>query len=673
MKPSFAANLSDRVARLRAIRPRAWRLYLIMAGVFALALILSFGAASLAARGVEHVVARDAQAALDEHGIDWPELRTDGLLLHVSGEAETEAARFRALNAVSTVVSAERVIDDLTVAPSREIAAPRFSLEILRNGLDVSIIGLIPAAVDADDIIARIEGIDPELSVVNMLETADHAVPMGWTTAVDYGLGALARIEASKVSISAEHIEITGLANSVRERDEVRDHLIRNRPRGLISTVEISAPRPVITPFTLRFVKDEEGARFDACAADTQDARAAILAAARRAGATGMMECTLGLGSPTPRWQQAATEAIGALAQLDTGNVTISDIEVSLVAPHAVPGSLFDRVVGELENRLPEVFSLTALRLPPEVDEDGRPDEAIEFIAARSTDGAVTLSGRLNDERVRDAVAALARAQFGGPSVMMSARLDADLPGGWPRRALLAVDALGYLEHGQVRMRQDRIDIRGVSGDAEASDKISRNLGEQLGGAAVFNLNISYDERFDPIAMIPTPARCERWIGEILDEQQITFDPGSVDINPDASRVVDRIANVLRDCGRLEMEVGGHTDSQGSLEGNMRLSQRRAESVLAALMQRGALVSEFEARGFGPEFPIADNSTAAGREANRRIEIRLIGASAEAAEEERASGTAPEPDDQPIDEADLEIAVSAATEDTPRAPERPSR
>lgn len=669
-------HVTQKMRALQLADVRSQKGYVLMAAIFALAVLLAFGAASLAVRGIEHVVARDTRAVLAENGLDWAEVQTDGLLLTLRGEADSEASRFRALSVVSTVVAAERVIDDMQVAPSMEIAAPRFLMEILRNGLDVSVIGLIPSDFDTASIVTQIEQIDPEISVVDMLKTASHPVPFGWDRAVAFGLEALAQIPASKISISADQVEVTGLADSERQRDEMRERLMRDRPRGLIASINISAPRPVISPFTLRFVIEESGARFDACSADTTEARTAILRSGRAAGAQGVIDCTIGLGSPSPRWQVAATESIRALGTLGAGSVTVADTDVSLLVPNSVAPEQFDRVAAELERALPEVFSLDALRLPPGEGDDGeRSESAIEFVASLAEDGIVLLRGQLTDARLRDAVHAVAKTEFGLNAVRINARLDPDLPEGWPVRALLAVDTLAQLEHGQVRVRADTFDITGVSGDTAASDKISRAVAEALGRGAVFNLNIRYDERFDPVAMQPTPARCEAWIKEVLAEQQITFDPGSASIVSDAGRVVDKIAEILRDCGRLEVEVAGHTDSQGRLETNMRLSQQRAEAVVAALSARGILVSDFVAKGYGPEFPVADNSTASGREANRRIEFRLTGESAAQAGAERA-GNAPEveqADAEPPDEADLVIEVTSGAGDAPRPPERPQR
>ena len=645
--------------------------YALMSVAFVAAAIIAFSAASFAVRGIEQVVERDARDALASENLDWAQVSTDGLLLTLSGEAPSEAVRFRALSAVGGVVAAERVIDDMSVTPSTDIAAPRFSMEVLRNKLDVSMIGLVPASTDTEEIIAQIQAMDPEMSVVNMLETADHAEPHGWEQALEFGLKALSLIPSAKVSIAADQVEVAGLATSERERDDLRDRLMRDRPRGLITSIEISAPRPVITPFTLRFVVDDDGARFDACSADTSEARNAILRAARAMGAEGALECTIGLGTPSPRWQAGAVDVIEALGQLGAGSVTMADTDISLIVPHSVSSEEFDQVVGRLENQLPDVFSLQATRLPPDEGSVSSGEEEREFVASRSTEGVVHLRGRLGDERLRDAVRTLAQAEFGLPAVQMNARIDPDLPEGWPVRALLAVESLAHMEHGIVRVSPDRIVVRGVSGDTGSSDRVARKLVEALGRGAVFNLDITYDERFDPVAMQPTPARCERWIQEALEDQQITFEPGSASIVEGAVEVVDRIAEILIECGRLEMEVAGHTDGQGRMETNMRLSQQRADSVVSALSVRGALVADFEATGYGPEFPIADNSTAAGREANRRIEFSLIGESLVAAQEER--GEEPEEERDPPDESELEIAVTQGAGDATRPQERPER
>lgn len=648
-----------------------YKWHVLTAAAFVLAGVLSFGAAQLSARVIENVVAQETAKAFAAEGLTWASADTDGLLLRLSGEAPNEADRFRAIRAANHIVSAERILDEITVTPSTDLAAPDFSMEILRNGLDVQMVGLVPWDFDTEVFIDRIEAVDAELSVENMLEVANHPVPFAWASSTDFALTALSMLDAAKISVMAGRVEVVGLTGSEEERDRKRTELARERPRDVIASLDISAPRPAITPFTLRFALDESGARFDACSADTEGARSAILAAARAAGASGRLDCVVGLGAPTPRWEDGVVAAIETLARLGAGTVTFSDTDVSLVVPSTVAPENFDREVGAFERVLPEAFSVNAQRLPPTGAQLAESEATALFMARLTPQGSVTLSGRLTDERTRDAVQSVAQANFGPNAVTMSARLDPDLPGGWPLRALLAVDVLSYLNDGTVRVQPDRVEVSGVSGLQDASDQISRLLAEKLGQSAVFSLDVRYDEAFDPIAQLPTPARCKDWINEILAQRKITFDAGSTTVTGESAQILDEIAEVLRGCGRMSMEVGGHTDSQGSLDSNMRLSQQRAEAVVAGLLARGALVSEFVAKGYGPEFPIADNGTSAGREANRRIEFSLIGASLEAAMSERAGTDDATPADESNvvelpDESQLAVRVTEATDDTLR-------
>lgn len=72
------------------------------------------------------------------------------------------------------------------------------------------------------------------------------------------------------------------------------------------------------------------------------------------------------------------------------------------------------------------------------------------------------------------------------------------------------------------------------------------------------------------------------------------------------------------------MEVAGHTDNRGTAQLNRDLSQRRAESVMRYLVSKGANAANLSARGYGPDSPVADNKTSAGRAENRRVELRQL-------------------------------------------------
>ncbi|MFT7311877.1 MAG: OOP family OmpA-OmpF porin, partial [Paracoccaceae bacterium] len=191
---------------------------------------------------------------------------------------------------------------------------------------------------------------------------------------------------------------------------------------------------------------------------------------------------------------------------------------------------------------------------------------------------------------------------------------------------LAGLQALSELTYGSVIVQPDFIQLRGVTGNPNASDTISGFLSDQLGGGQNFEIEARYNKSYDPVLALPSPQECLDDITGILATTKITFSPGSTEITGSAVRVMDTIADVLKACKDVEMqlEIAGYTDSQGREEMNLSLSQQRANSVLDALVARRVLTGRIAATGFGEAEPIADNDSEDGREANRRIEFRLI-------------------------------------------------
>lgn len=101
----------------------------------------------------------------------------------------------------------------------------------------------------------------------------------------------------------------------------------------------------------------------------------------------------------------------------------------------------------------------------------------------------------------------------------------------------------------------------------------------------------------------------------------VSFDTGKATIRPDSAKTLDEAAAALQAVGGLKVEVGGHTDNVGTPEANQRLSQERAQAVLAALVTRGVKADRMTAKGYGQTTPVADNRTEEGRAKNRRVEL----------------------------------------------------
>lgn len=590
-----------------------------------LAAALSYLTAILVVQIIEKRARIEITQVLQGEGIDWAGVEPDGVLVRLYGTAPSEAERFRALSATGTIVDAARVIDEMEVTASQPILAPRFSMELLRNDSGVSLVGLVPKAENREALTTAVQNAVGGAGVTDLLEAADFPAPENWDSALAFGMKALEMLPRSKISIAADQIAVTAITDSAKEKQRLEKELRRATPKGIELTLDISAPRPVITPFTLRFVIDEGGPRFDACSADTEKARDRILKAAAEAGLSGGAECTVGLGVPSPQWAAAVETGVKALAELGGGTLTFSDADVTLVALEDTDQGLFDRVVGETETALPKVFSLHAVKPEPEkITTSDDPNAVPEFQATLSPEGLVQLRGRVPDDLVRSATESYAHARFGRDNVYAAMRLDEALPDGWPMRVLVSLEALSALSNGAVIMRPGIVELRGTTHEADANARLSQLFADKLGEAQDFKISVEYVEPEQTEEYRPTPAQCAASIENILADQKISFAPSSTDIEGPSLQVIDRIAQVLRDCPDVRMEIGGHTDSQGREEMNQQLSQRRAESVMNALLARRILTGNLTAKGYGETQPIADNDTEEGREANRRIEFRLL-------------------------------------------------
>jgi outer membrane protein OmpA-like peptidoglycan-associated protein len=113
----------------------------------------------------------------------------------------------------------------------------------------------------------------------------------------------------------------------------------------------------------------------------------------------------------------------------------------------------------------------------------------------------------------------------------------------------------------------------------------------------------------------PTPRGLVLTLGDVL------FDTAEAELKAGAERSLDELVTFLEEYPERNVVIEGFTDSRGSDEYNLGLSERRARAVEAALMSAGIDRSRLRAEGFGEAYPVASNEAAAGQQLNRRVEI----------------------------------------------------
>ena len=116
-----------------------------------------------------------------------------------------------------------------------------------------------------------------------------------------------------------------------------------------------------------------------------------------------------------------------------------------------------------------------------------------------------------------------------------------------------------------------------------------------------------------------TQADSDTW----FDFDRLLFDTNAATLQPSSQEQLQNIASILKAYPNVHIRIGGYTDNQGDAAANLKLSQDRADNAMHEIIVLGVDPSRMDAKGYGEDHPVADNSTEAGRAQNRRISMRV--------------------------------------------------
>ena len=151
-------------------------------------------------------------------------------------------------------------------------------------------------------------------------------------------------------------------------------------------------------------------------------------------------------------------------------------------------------------------------------------------------------------------------------------------------------------------------------------------LGAAVGGGAGALIGRKMDKQAQELQRDMANAKVER-VGEgikITFDSGILFDTNSSALRPTSQADISKLAATLQKYPDTNVLVEGHTDNTGTDAINQPLSENRAQSVANSLTTQGVASSRVTTRGFGSTEPVADNSTAEGKQANRRVEVAIF-------------------------------------------------
>ncbi len=113
--------------------------------------------------------------------------------------------------------------------------------------------------------------------------------------------------------------------------------------------------------------------------------------------------------------------------------------------------------------------------------------------------------------------------------------------------------------------------------------------------------------------------------GQTIVLNNVFFDTDKYDLKQESRAELNKLVEFMNNNSGITIEIGGHTDNQGSAAHNQQLSENRAQSVMQYLVDNGISADRLSAKGYGQDNPVADNDTEAGRAKNRRTEVKVMG------------------------------------------------
>lgn len=168
--------------------------------------------------------------------------------------------------------------------------------------------------------------------------------------------------------------------------------------------------------------------------------------------------------------------------------------------------------------------------------------------------------------------------------------------------------------------------IGALIGKKAGNTAVGAIIGGAVGGTAGALIGRKMDRQAEQLKQtIPGAEVIREGEGIIVKfDSGILFDVGKSELKSAAMSNIQNLANSLKDNPETNVTIIGHTDNTGSDATNLKLSERRAESVKAFTMNQGIMANRLSIQGKGEAEPIADNTTDDGRAKNRRVEIVIV-------------------------------------------------
>ena len=587
--------------------------------LFVLAACISVLAASIFSKFIEVSSKNYLKSALHEAGYSWVKINADGLLLFLHGDAPSDFERIEAVKFGRSMVTGQRLIDNISHLESSNNKTGEINLKILKSIGKVFFIGSFPKGFDSFDFEEMLKTKSSKSEEYHIIiDQTDVASTLNWELITSYALSLVDVIKLGKIETDGKQLFVEGIASDNRNHGKLKEYIRSRAPSNLPVEISFYQPRELISPFTFQIEIKNGLLQYSDCVVADEESKNLIAEIAEKLSAKAVQECLVGLGEPSPQWAEALEKAFSISPQLVNAKVVFDNLNISVILDHSFPEKEYTEILNSISNTFPSEFVLSFIKLS---NDEGNDLSSNRVVATLSPEGLLKIVGPIGEELDKELVANFAKARFGSENASISLYKVGSLPDDWGFRIIAGLEGLRELKNGILNVTPNLIEIRGKTYKKFSSAKITKVVGDKIGYDQRLSISVDYIDMPKPVDDSLTASQCVNKIEETLRVRKIKFEPGSDRVDLAGQETLDDIAKILLNCGDIRLEIGGHTDSQGREQMNLNLSQSRANSVLFELQRRRVLTKNIIAKGYGESQPIASNDTEQGREINRRIEF----------------------------------------------------
>ncbi|MEO0729541.1 MAG: OmpA family protein, partial [Pseudomonadota bacterium] len=507
------------------------------------------------------------------------------------------------------------------VRPAVPVVQP-FTTSIAVDDATVVVRGYVPSQTRRQSIMEFAAQKFPRRRIVDELQIATGQ-PQEWGTCLDRGLGALGEIGQGTLAISDKVITLQGQTEDRALHDALPGRLKAATSRTCTANVNLELlrqPEPDLT-WTATRQGNVIGLSGEVPDSSTR-ARLVDRAQALFPGAQIDDQMRIVPGDGT-RWQTVAGTGLELLALLRSGRASL-DGQSLLIEGEAPDAASAAAIRQRLKTALADGYrgdGRISVRSDAMIwaEEEAKRREREAALKKQEAERQARLDRAREQERreaaERQRAEAERRAREADARRAEAEAREAERRRAEAERRRADAERLRREEEARAQAarraeaeRQRQAAIAAAAAAAEARRKAEEAARQQ-----------AEDERRIRLAL--DQARCEAALEEVRSGAKINFATAQADIVRRSYGLLDRLATTLRNCENVTVEIEGHTDSQGTDENNMRLSQRRAEAVVDYLVKAGVDRAQLTARGFGETRPAVPNTSRENMARNRRIEF----------------------------------------------------